>query len=288
MNNTNDQRRFFQWVAGENRGQVKVFDRIENDGENVYIIFKDKSRINENLVGELNEKNLTGKLMAEIDDPKNTWQFKEEWVGREEERWEQNAQGEKVCVQPFVPGKKVIKLIPPKPTPKQTSRFGKVENAQPSVSAEQPKHDLESQKSNIDKSDPVCILMSKAKKVEMDINMEMSVSLPSKSLYDIAKESFDYGNEKFVNYIVDEITVDEIKDALKSAIKNMYEEGLLTDKDFKVNSPLPKYDNPPPIPPLKEGSTKSNRKEVNSSRPNIEPESQTQKKGAPPPPMKKQ
>jgi hypothetical protein len=52
----------------------------------------------------------------------------------------------------------------------------------------------------------------------------MIISLPPKNLYDIAKESFEDGDEKFIQYIVDEITVDEIKNALKTAIKEMYEE----------------------------------------------------------------
>jgi len=214
--------RYFQWVIGEQRGQVKIFDRIEADGAEAFIVFKDDSRINENLVAPLNEKDLTGKYMAEIDSPHNIWSFREEWVGREEEKWEMDSEGIRQLVIPFSPGKKVIHLIPPKPTPKRSSSFGQISNVLPNFQYTPPPPEVP--KNTIDKSDPIYILMSKAKKVDSEINMGMIVSLPPKNLYDLAKESFDEGDEKFIEYIVDDITVDEIKDALKIAIKEMYEE----------------------------------------------------------------
>jgi hypothetical protein len=220
--------RYFQWLAGDKKGQILVFDKIESEDENVFITFKDRSRINENFVAQLNTKDLTGKLMAEIDHPQNCWSFKEEWVGREEEVWETNADGERVCVQPFVPGKKIVKLISPRPTPKTHSSFGAVSNVQVSPPPQETDYFEKTSEpiKQINISDPVYILMSKAKKLDSEITMGMIVSLPPKSLYELAKESFDDGDEKFIQYIVDEITVNEIKDALKVAIKQMYEETL--------------------------------------------------------------
>ena len=213
--------RYFQWVVGENRGQVKIFDKIEADGEDVFIVFKDGSRINETFVAPLNQKDLTQKFMAEIDSPNNIWSFREEWVGREEERYEIDAEGIKQLVIPFNPGKKVTHLIPPNPTPKTSSAFGHVTNVPtpaPVVNTPAPIQN------NVDKSDPVYILMSKAKKLDSEINMGMIISLPPKNLYELAKDSFEEGDEKFIRYIVDELTVEEIKGALKQAIKEMYEQ----------------------------------------------------------------
>lgn len=223
-----DERRFFQWVVGDRKGEVLIFDKIETDEENVYIVFKDGSRINETLVAPLNQKDLTGKYMAEVDSPTNVWSFKEEWVGRQEEKWETNAEGISVCVVPFIPGRKVIHLIPPKKTPPKSSNFGQITNIAPPPPPPQPvSAPIESvieKNTNIDKNDPVYILMSKSKKVETEIEMIMTVSLPSKSLYEIAKTSFDEGDIKFIDYIVDEMSTDEIKTALKDALKQMYEE----------------------------------------------------------------
>lgn len=218
----NNELRYFQWIAGDRRGEVMIFDKLEVDGPDVFIVFKDGSRINENLVAPINKKDLTGKFMAEIDDPQNLWKFQEECVGREEEKWEQNAEGVKVCVQPFVPGRKIIKLIPPKPTPPNHSIFGKIENT---VSPPpEPEHEyISTFQPKVDTSDPVYILMSKSKKIDSEITMNITISLPQKDLYNIAKQSFEDGDKKFISYIVSNISVEGIKDAIKIAIKDMYE-----------------------------------------------------------------
>jgi len=213
--------KFFQWIAGDRKGEVLVFDRIESDEENVYIVFKDNSRINEVFVASLNQTDLTGKFMAEVDSPQNIWSFKEEWVGRQEEVWEQNADGESVCVIPFVEGRKIINLIPPRKSAPRSSNFGNMPVQAP-VPTPVPK--IIEIPDAIDKTDPVYILMSKSKKIENEINMIMTVSLPPKSLYDISKSSFDEGDKKFIDYIVDEMSIDQIKDALKSALRDMYDE----------------------------------------------------------------
>jgi len=54
--------------------------------------------------------------------------------------------------------------------------------------------------------------------------MTITISLPPKKLYDIAKDSFDEGGSKVIEYIVENITVKEIKDAIKEALTNMYEQ----------------------------------------------------------------
>jgi len=218
-----DNVRFFQWIMGDRKGEVMIFDKIESEGSDIFIVFKDNSRINENLVAEINEKDLTGKFMAEIDSPNNTWSFKDEWVGREEERWEwrdETNPTEKVCVQPVIPGRKVTKLIPPKPTPKTKSNFGAITILEPVIKYVEIEKPVEKK---TDTSDPIYILMSTSKKIDTEIDMNIIVSLPPQTLYNIAKESFDEGQKKIVEYIIENITVNEIKEALKIAITKMYE-----------------------------------------------------------------
>lgn len=217
----NNNTRYFQWVISERKGDICILDKIVSEDENIFITFTDKSRINENLVAPLNSKDLTGKLMAEIDSPNNRWNFKEEWVGRQEEVWELNAAGERVCVQPLVEGRKVTKLIPPKPSPKSSSNFGVI--VQPQVQAVIPTQEIKEEKNKIDITDPVYILMNQSKKIDTEISMNIIISLPSKNLYNIAKESFNDAEEKFVGYIIENIDDNKIKEALRSAITEMYE-----------------------------------------------------------------
>jgi hypothetical protein len=242
--------RWFQWVAGDRRGEILVLNDIVEDGGIVYLSFKDGSRINEEFVAQLNQRDLTRKLMAEIDSPQNCWKFVEKTSPDDKPRMEKDANsGEYYEIPPVEeivnadlsgssgqtrPGqktKKTIELVPPIPTAPTHSAFGKIQNAKQGmppapiprfVKEEKP---VEKKLTPISKneSDPVYILMSKAKKMDTEIQMVMIVSLPQPSLYQIAKDSFENGDEKFIDYIVDEITVDEIKKALKGAIYSMYE-----------------------------------------------------------------
>lgn len=226
--------RLFQWLAGDRKGEILIFDKLEAEGSEVFIVFKDGSRINESLVAPLNKTIVDGKLMAEIDDHKNAWQFKEEWVGRTEEVWveqDETNPGNKVCVQPAVPGRKVIKLVPPRPTPKTHSVFGIISNGQTNSTPEptsNPSDNLQKmpeeikQPNSFNASDPVYILLSKSKKLDNEVNMQMIISLPPKSLYDLANDSFEDGGEKFIQYIVDELSVEDIKTSLKDAIRYAY------------------------------------------------------------------
>ena len=47
--------RYFQWLVGERRGEVLIFDEIEEDDGEIFIKFKDNSRINQDLVLPLNQ-----------------------------------------------------------------------------------------------------------------------------------------------------------------------------------------------------------------------------------------
>jgi len=218
--------RYFQWIAGEKRGQVMIFDKYFTDGDGtLYIIFKDGSRINSAYVASLNQRDLTGMLMAEVDSPDNVWTFKEEWIGRKEEVWveqDETNPGHKVCVQPFIPGRKVIKLIPPNPTIIKTHDKENINN----INNEIEKKEIEiikQETNNIDKNDPIYILMTKSKKEDAEVSMNIQISLPPKELYNIIKKSFDGGIEKFIEYIIQDIKVDKIKESLKTAIYDMYE-----------------------------------------------------------------
>jgi hypothetical protein len=221
--------RYFQWLASERKGEIVIFDKLETEDGMVFINFKDGSRINETLVAQINERDASGKYMAEIDSPNNGWKFEETYIGREEEKWETNADGEKVCVQPFVEGRKSVKLIPPRPTAPKKSNFGTIDSTVPEISNNIPNLNITSlpQKSAalndaITSVDPVYLTLSKAKKVDTNIDIELTLSLPSIDLYRVLKESFDDGEENILSYIVDNIDTTDIKEAIKESLRSMY------------------------------------------------------------------
>jgi hypothetical protein len=229
--------RYFQYLAGSRNGDIVVFDRIEEEDGIIFICFKDGSRCNEQLIIPLNSTQYTNELMAEIDSPSNPWVLKEEWVGRQEEKYawldETNHDGDKVCVVPFNPGKRKIIPVPPRPT---KSKFGQI-NVSNTLTT-QPNNtivmDTKTQQTSSNKpepsnfGDPVWMMCEKAKKFDSDITMSLKVSLPKKSLYNVAKESFEEGGTKVIEYIIHNLDDKSIKESLRQALLEAYED----EKDY--------------------------------------------------------
>lgn len=261
---SNENARFFQWVVGDRRGEVVVFDKIVNEDGLTFIEFKDNSRINVDLVAEINQKSLDGKMMAEVDSPNNVWRFREiedeDNKPRVEQDWESQVKYEVPSVEDLThadltenggtvnprPKKKKIELIPPIPT---TTKFGKIANSEDmiaksneSITSENKIEQTSSNKPSASSDDPVYIMMEKAKKVDTEVNMTLTISLPSKRLFEVAAESFDNGDKKALDYIIDNIDISEIKESLKMGIAAMYGEVHLSEVGNIVDNIFPKDD----------------------------------------------
>lgn len=219
-----NEKRYFQWLSIDRQGEIVLFDKVEQEDGQIYICFKDGSRCNEQFVLPINTTDYTGKLIAEIENPQNCWTFKKETVGRMEELYEMNADGVSVCVQEFNPGKTSMKLIPPRPS---FSKFGVITNKPQTIDKpiEQP-----IVQAPVKEVDPVVLMISKSKKKDADISMNLTISLPTKELYNVIRENFDLGEESVLEYIISNISIDEIKASLKGALRSLYEEA-----EIKIN-----------------------------------------------------
>lgn len=206
--------RYFQWLTGDRKGDIVFFDKIVEEDNIRYMTFKDGSRCNIEFILPLNEKQPEGKAIAEVEHPNNVWTFKEEEVGGQEEIWDQNSDGEKVCVQPYLPGKKVIKAIPPKHSLKNLNIEYTPSPEFPVISMpiiQKPK-------------DEVYILLDKAKKVDTLINLNVILPLPTTSFYNVINESFENGGQKLAEYIIENIDVEVLKSSIKLEIIKLYEQ----------------------------------------------------------------
>jgi len=253
----NDKARFFQWITGERRGEVVIFDKIVQEDGIIFISFKDNSRINANLVAEINVTDLTNKMMAEVENSRNIWRFKEKPAvdeSRIEQDWQTQVKYEVPSaddiahadltnpeggvVQPKKQ-KKAIKLIPPIKTRNKFGRIASTDDLAASYN-ESIKTELKIQSATLvepsmDHNDPVYIMMNKAKKKDIEVSMTLTISLPSKALFDVAVESFDKGGDKVIEYILNNMDIKEIKESLKIALKNTYiGEENIEDKTFYI------------------------------------------------------
>jgi hypothetical protein len=244
--------RYFQFLAGPRNGEVVVFDKIEEEDGMVFICFKDGSRCNEQLIVPLNDTNYTNQLMAEVDGPTNLWSIKEEWVGRKEEKWvwlDETNPGlpeEKVCVQAFEPGKKKITPVPPRPT---KSKFGQIsafntpvpQTNVSSVFGTKTSQTTPSKPEQSNFGDPVWMMCEKARKFDQEIIMTLRVSLPKKDLYNVAKESFEDGGTKVIEYIIHSLDDKLIKESLRQALLEAYDpiwKDPSSDLPYEVEAPI--------------------------------------------------
>ena len=235
--------RYFQWITGDRKGEVLVFDMIEQEGQDVFVKFKNGERMNTSFIAEINVTELTGKFMAEIEHPNNGWTFKErpQKAGtRVEQDWESQEKYEIPEVEDIMasdaegvvkpkPKKKIIDLIPPRPTRNKFGRIASTDdmaasynetiNSQslgPVATTQQPPV------KQLDTSNPVFIMMEKSKKVDTEVNMTLVIQLPSSKLFDVIRDSFEDGDSKALKYIIENIDISDIKEALKAGIKEMY------------------------------------------------------------------
>lgn len=213
-----EDKRFFQFLAGERQGEIVVYDHIEEEDGMVFVCFKDQSRCNEDLIIPINERNYNNQLMAEVENSTNIWKFDTKWIGRQEEKWsppEESPDGVSHLVSPRIEGRKQVTPIPPR---KSTGNFGQInktiESAKPAPPTPQQQN----------ANDPVWLMMDKAKKFDTDVEMAVTISLPTKSLYEVAKESFENGGEKVIEYIISNLDNQKLKDSLKIALKEAYGE----------------------------------------------------------------
>lgn len=82
---------------------------------------------------------------------------------------------------------------------------------------------LENKNEDQSASDPVRILAKTCKKRDTDIDLTISIKLPSKAVYNIASAEFEDGGSKFINYLIEEIDINSIISELRNALTTAYE-----------------------------------------------------------------
>ena len=224
--------RFFQFLAGERKGEVLVLDGIVEEDDMIFLEFKDRSRCNEELILPLNERIYTNQLMAEVSGPDNVWRFDEKTVGAQEEKWAKNADGKEVCVQEYNPGKTTITPIPPK---RVASNFGTI-NKHIETPAPQPAA-VPQPEARIS-SGPVWDMMEAAKKFPTPVEVEISIMLPKKTLFEVAEESFEDGGKKVVEYIIENLDISDLKEALRQSLFEAYGHKPSAEPIKKVDQPV--------------------------------------------------
>lgn len=250
------ERRYFEWIAGDDIGEVVLLESMTEIGGELFYNFENGDTCNSRFIAKAtaNKADLKEKLMVEVDSPTNVWSIEKVESKVYDDR---SMNGETVDIPTLqdilnmgqggevdsnlgtqtltaprrqvrtreLPDPKDWLLEDSEPIVEQhkvetesvaAQTYVEKEPEQNVVSREQKSIDVESQ-------DPVFIMVRKSKTHSIEIPITLNIDLPSKSLYKIVSEEFENGGEKFIDFVVDGIDVSSIIESLKTSLKQAYE-----------------------------------------------------------------
>jgi hypothetical protein len=122
-----------------------------------------------------------------------------------------------------------------------------IKNEQPNQNKQQAqasvtsiKYEEDSQSVSSSKESPIYNLLARQKKKDVDIELKIKVPLPSKDLFNVLVSSFDDAENEIIEFIIDSIDIDQIRNTLSSSIRENYY-GINTGKE-KTKSSLKKIE----------------------------------------------
>lgn len=254
-------RRYFEWIDGDDIGEVEVLESIEvMDGETFYH-FESGESCNLRFISKMTNSraDLKGKFMVEISSPGNPWTME---VIQPKKYIDESMKGEDIDIPTLhdilqghgsttnVTDSDIGKqrLVAPKmpqgnlPLPKPEEYPMKVakpiastqivlKKEEPKVTVDQIITDslnpvMEEQRNQTKKNqyNPVHILVDSCKKKETEISLDLNIMLPSRYIYNIAANEFENGVEDFIDYVVDNIDTRLIIQELKLALIQAYQQ----------------------------------------------------------------
>lgn len=261
------QKRYFQWIDGEMKGEVVLLESIEEfEGETFYN-FDDGETCNLRFISKMTNspKDLKNKFMVEIESPSNPWTFEEIQPKKyidESMKGEDidipslhdilQANGDTSNIENSDIGKE--KLVPPKKEQrilnlpsvsdfaikkeepkqeyvvKQEPMEVKQEHVEHHEHIQEKKDDLKNQPFQ-QIMDPVRILVNSCKKHDTPVELALNMKLPSIYIANIAASEFENGFEKFIDCIVKDIDTNMIITELKKALQIAYSNSTSSEEN---------------------------------------------------------
>lgn len=272
------QTRYFEWIAGEDMGEICVLSHVEEEDGDIYLHFTNGDVCNVTFVSPMttDPSALKDKFMVEIAGPSNAWTTEtiipKKYVdqsmtdGAEYEiptlhDMLQSGNGSTANLTNSNVGK--MKLVPPKiklttvpslptmetwgkskPKPKKNTvgvvqpvKEDVVQNVDNAVQTHtsilvtpEPERVISNKKEPVE-FNPVKILYDKCKKNETDIDLTLTVYLPSTAMFELADSEFENGGKDLIDYILKDVKTNMIKSALKESLMEYYFGGFGDDEN---------------------------------------------------------
>ena len=87
---------------------------------------------------------------------------------------------------------------------------------------------------------PIASLLKKQKENWVDVDLNLTINLPKKSLWDVILSSFDNAEEEIIEYVTKDLDIEVVREALKKSIKDIYSAKTTTTKNVRTQNTLPR------------------------------------------------
>ena len=69
---------------------------------------------------------------------------------------------------------------------------------------------------------PIAGLLKKQKENWVDVDLNLTINLPQKSLWDVIISSFDNAEEEILDYVTKDLDIEVVRESLRKSIKDIY------------------------------------------------------------------
>lgn len=78
------------------------------------------------------------------------------------------------------------------------------------------------EQSQVNTENPIFSLLSKQKENWVDVDLQLSINLPPKSLWDVLVSSFDEAEKDILEYVTKDLDIEIVRQSLRNSIKDIY------------------------------------------------------------------
>ena len=86
---------------------------------------------------------------------------------------------------------------------------------------------------------PIAALLKKQKENWVNVDLNLTINLPKRSLWDVMLSSFDNAEDEIIEYVTKDLDIEVVREALKKSIKDIYSAKISPTKNVRSQNTIP-------------------------------------------------
>ena len=84
----------------------------------------------------------------------------------------------------------------------------------------------------------IAAILKKQKENWVDVDLNLTINLPKRALWDVIISSFDNAEDEIIDYVTKDLDIEVVREALKKSIKDIYSSKITPAKNVRTQNPL--------------------------------------------------